>query len=381
MPTPSGKIEIFSKQLFDLGQPDEIPAVPKYIQEWESPFGPEARSIPLQAVGHHTLSRVHSTHDNNRLARGGLPAARLHQSRSTRRPAASGTATGSSVFNDRGAIVLPCRITDRIMPGVVAVPQGAWWDAGRRTASTGGGNINVLTSERWTPFAFGNAQHTIMVQAEKAKRRETMTVPDQFAFHLRLGSCSGCKTCQMACKDKNNLGPGTLWRRVYEISGGGWRNEGGLWVPDVAAYNLSMACQHCEDPRLPRRLPDAGHRQPRRRDRHPGSTGSASAVATANGPAPTALRSSTPRRGIMTKCDLCRDLVDAGGRPACVTSCPMRALDFGPLEELRAKYGGTDSVFPLPVASTTRPSLLIRPHRSAARAGEGRTGVANAEET
>jgi len=31
-----------------------------------------------------------------------------------------------------------------------------------------GGNINVLTSERWTPLAFGNAQHTIMVQVEKA---------------------------------------------------------------------------------------------------------------------------------------------------------------------------------------------------------------------
>ena len=64
--TPSGKIEIFSKQLFDLEQPEEIPAIPKYIQEWESPFGSGGgRAIPLQAIGHHTLHRVHSTHDNN----------------------------------------------------------------------------------------------------------------------------------------------------------------------------------------------------------------------------------------------------------------------------------------------------------------------------
>ena len=83
----------------------------------------------------------------------------------------------------------------------------------------------------------------------------------------------------------------------------------------------------------------------------------------------------------MTKCDFCADLVGAGGRPACVTACPMRALDFGPLEDLRTKYGGTDSVFPLPEASTTKPSLLIRPHRGAARAAEGRPGIANAEET
>ena len=49
--TPSGKIEIFSKQLFDLGQPEEIPAVPKYIQEWESPFGPEANGVPAAGIG------------------------------------------------------------------------------------------------------------------------------------------------------------------------------------------------------------------------------------------------------------------------------------------------------------------------------------------
>ena len=63
--TPSGKIEIFSKELYDLGRPEEIPAVPKYIQEWESPFGAEAERYPLQAIGHHYLARVHSTHANN----------------------------------------------------------------------------------------------------------------------------------------------------------------------------------------------------------------------------------------------------------------------------------------------------------------------------
>jgi anaerobic dimethyl sulfoxide reductase subunit A len=62
--TPSGKIEIFSERLYDMNDP-HIPPVPKYIQEWDSPFGPEADEYPLQVIGHHTLHRVHSTHDNN----------------------------------------------------------------------------------------------------------------------------------------------------------------------------------------------------------------------------------------------------------------------------------------------------------------------------
>lgn len=39
--------------------------------------------------------------------------------------------------------------------------------------------------------------------------------------------------------------------------------------------------------------------------------------------------------GVMFKCDLCHDRVVAGGRPACVESCPRGALRFGPKEELR----------------------------------------------
>jgi anaerobic dimethyl sulfoxide reductase subunit A len=166
LPTPSGRIEIFSQALHELGRPDEVPAVPKYVEEWESPFGADAARFPLQAIGHHTMARVHSTHDNNdwlgaafpqRVFINGLDAAER------------GIADGDDVrvWNDRGVMVLPCRVTPRIMPGVVNIPQGAWW-----TPDADGvdrrGCVNVLTSERWTPLAWGTAQHTIMVEVEKA---------------------------------------------------------------------------------------------------------------------------------------------------------------------------------------------------------------------
>ena len=169
LPTPSGKIEIFSKKLFDLKRPDEIPAVPKYIREWESPFGPEAADFPLQVVGHHALSRVHSTHGNVPELTEAFPQrVFINPLDAERRGLRDGDAV--KVWNGRGALVLPCRITGRVMPGVLAIPQGAWW-APDAEGLDRGGNVNVLSSERWTPYAFGNAQHTIMAQAAKAGRR------------------------------------------------------------------------------------------------------------------------------------------------------------------------------------------------------------------
>jgi anaerobic dimethyl sulfoxide reductase subunit A len=166
LPTASGKIEIFSARLFDLGRPDEIPAVPKYIQEWESPFGPEAGRFPLQVIGHHTLHRVHSTHDNNDWLEEAFPQ---RVSINPIDAAARGVSDGDTVrvWNDRGATVLCCRVTARIMPGVIDIPEGAWWKPDARGVDYGG-SINVLTSRRWTPFAFGSAQHTAMAQLEKA---------------------------------------------------------------------------------------------------------------------------------------------------------------------------------------------------------------------
>lgn len=165
--TPSGKIEIFSKSLYDLGRPDEIPAVPKYIQEWESPFGPEAQQYPLQAIGHHTMQRVHSTHDNIDWLNEAFPQRVFINPIDAQ---ARGIRDGDpvKVFNSRGAMILPCRLTKRILPGVIDIPQGAWWTPDEKGIDRRG-SVNTLTSERWTPLAFGTAQHTIMVQVERAR--------------------------------------------------------------------------------------------------------------------------------------------------------------------------------------------------------------------
>ena len=163
--TSSGKIEIFSPALYALKKPDTVPAVPKYIQEWESPFGPEAKAFPLQALGHHTLARVHSTMEKVDWLEEAFPQRVFINPVDA---AARGLQNADSVrvFNDRGATILPCRVTARIRPGVVAIPQGAWWAPDDKGVDRGG-SINVLTSSRWTPLAYGNAQHTIMVEIRK----------------------------------------------------------------------------------------------------------------------------------------------------------------------------------------------------------------------
>lgn len=163
--THSGKIEIFSKTLFEMNKSGTIPPIPKYIQEWESPFGDEAKKYPLQAVGHHYMGRVHSTHDNNEWTDEAFPQrVFINPIDAIERNINDGEEV--KIFNDRGTIIIKCRVTNRILPGVIDIPQGAWWTPDKNGIDRRG-CINVLTSEKWTPLAFGNAQHTIMVQVEK----------------------------------------------------------------------------------------------------------------------------------------------------------------------------------------------------------------------
>jgi DmsA/YnfE family anaerobic dimethyl sulfoxide reductase A subunit len=179
--TPSGKIEIFSKSLYDMDRPDEIPAVPKYIPEWQisstvkdsrlPAAGDRLSKIyPLHAIGHHSLARVHSTHANNDWLQEAFPQRIFINPVDA---AARGIGDGDlvRVWNELGELVVHARLTQRILPGVVDIPQGAWWSPDANGVDQGG-CINVLTSHRWTPLAFGSTQHSIMVEIEKSNQAQ-----------------------------------------------------------------------------------------------------------------------------------------------------------------------------------------------------------------
>ena len=85
-------------------------------------------------------------------------------------------------------------------------------------------------------------------------------------------------------------------------------------------------------------------------------------------------------KGHMTKCDGCHERVAEGQKPICVESCPLRALDFGPIAELREKHGQLAAVAPLPSAHFTRPSIVIKPNANSRPCGDTTGYLANPKE-
>ncbi len=162
--TPSGKIELVSPRLAALNLPG-IPPGPDYAPCAEGPEDPLRAHYPLQLIGWHTKTRCHSIYDGDP----NLEAEEPH--RMWMHPAdasARGLSTGdvAEVFNDRGRLRIPVLVTDGILPGVVAIPQGGWYDPdGNGTDRRG--SINVLTSLRPTPLARGNPQHSNLVEVRK----------------------------------------------------------------------------------------------------------------------------------------------------------------------------------------------------------------------
>jgi anaerobic dimethyl sulfoxide reductase subunit A len=162
--TPSGKIEIFSRTLFEMNHP-LIPGAPRYIPAWEGPEDPLRSRYPLQCIGPHIKRRTHSTFDENAWMEEADPQVLWI---SPQDAAARRISEGDRVrvHNDRGSLQIAVRITKRVRPGVVSIPQGAWYTPDRSGVCQRG-CINLLTSQKPTPLAHGNAQHTILVEVER----------------------------------------------------------------------------------------------------------------------------------------------------------------------------------------------------------------------
>ena len=201
----------------------------------------------------------------------------------------------------------------------------------------------------------------------------------RYGFYIDTANCSGCKTCQVACQDKNDLEPGLLWRKVLEIEGGEWANEKGVFTSYPFAYHISLSCNHCSDPLCVHSCPtQAMHIT------DSGTVDIDQGKCIGCGYCTWACPYDAPRldqrSGRMSKCDMCYDKISNNENPSCVDACPMRALDFGYLDELQKKYGGLQSVYPLAPPEITRPSVVMSPHKDSLEASDKNSRLANKEE-
>ncbi|MEY8709111.1 selenate/tellurate reductase subunit YnfE [Mangrovibacter phragmitis] len=171
--TPSGKIEIYSSRLADIARqweikPDEvISPLPIYASTFEGWDSSDRRQWPLQLFGFHYKARTHSSYGNVDVLQAACrQEVWINPVDAQQRGIQQGDMV--RVFNERGELRIPAKVTPRIMPGVTAMGQGAWHNASMNGDRIDhGACVNTLTTQRPSPLAKGNPQHTNLVEIEK----------------------------------------------------------------------------------------------------------------------------------------------------------------------------------------------------------------------
>ncbi len=146
----------------------------------------------------------------------------------------------------------------------------------------------------------------------------------QHGFYFTADNCIACHACESACSEKNDLPPHLAYRAVGYVEGGTW--------PNYRRINISMACNHCDDPVCLKGCPTRAYTKFAEYGavlQDPDicfGCGYCTWVCPYNAP------QLDPVKGQVQKCNMCVDRLEVGLKPACAAACLAGALDFGVIE-------------------------------------------------
>jgi DMSO reductase iron-sulfur subunit len=204
----------------------------------------------------------------------------------------------------------------------------------------------------------------LATQALRINGRETAaTSPNrhkQHGFYFTADNCIACHACESACSEKNDLPAHLAFRSVGYVEGGTW--------PDYQRLNLSMACNHCDDPVCLKGCPTRAYTKFAEYGavlQDPDicfGCGYCTWVCPYNAP------QLDPVAGHVQKCNMCVDRLEAGLKPACASACLAGALDFGVIETRPEKRDQLETVIPgFPDPGITHPNIRFQQTRTLPR--------------
>jgi formate dehydrogenase iron-sulfur subunit len=178
--------------------------------------------------------------------------------------------------------------------------------------------------------------------------RIPLTAPaggQQYAFDVNLDTCTGCKACVTACHNLNGLDDGESYRTV------------GLLTGPTFQQTVTTACHHCVDPACLNGCPTNAYEK----DEFNGIVAHIEGRCLGCGYCTWTCPYEVPRfnssRGVVRKCDMCRDRLGAGQEPACVSACPNGAITITVVDTAALSHTA-------PLVPTAPPSEITRPTTS-----------------
>lgn len=182
----------------------------------------------------------------------------------------------------------------------------------------------------------------------------------QHGFYFTADNCIACHACESACSEKNDLPPHLAFRSVGYVEGGSW--------PSYQRLNISMACNHCDDPVCLKGCPTRAYTKFAEYGavlQDPDicfGCGYCTWVCPYNAP------QLDTQAGHVSKCNMCVDRLEAGLKPACVAACLGGALEFGVVETAPENRHQTETKIPgFPTTGITHPNIRFQQTRSLPR--------------